>query len=156
MTPSLTEYAGWLYGQPGVEPLLLELQDQAGADVLLLLVACWLGRTAVPADLVLWQRLHADQTPWREQVIDPLRQVRRALANNTQTAALYKQVKACELAAEWHQLKQLEALCRAAINPPEDRPWLGAMQAHLAMSGEASGDRRVGALAELAVAVKES
>ena len=38
----LADYAGWLYGQPGMQELLLGLQDEHGEDVLLLLTACWL------------------------------------------------------------------------------------------------------------------
>lgn len=155
MTLSLTEYAGWLYGQPGIEALLLELQDQQGADVLLLLLACWLGRTAVPADSALWQTLHAQQTPWRQQVIDPLRQVRRSLATNSQAAALYQQVKACELASEWYQLEQLEMLCRSFIKPQASKSWQNAMLAHLSLASGASDTRGLTALVELAVAAEK-
>lgn len=112
----LTDYAGWLYGRPGMQELLLGLQDEAGQDVLLLLTACWLGQRRVKVDGQLWQSLHESQEPWREQIIAPLRQVRRSLAGSAPTADLYEQVKACELAAEWHQLSSLELLCQHATS----------------------------------------
>ncbi len=150
MSISLSEYAGWLYQRPGVQPLLLELQDSAGADVLLLLVACWLGRCKVQADPHLWQTLHQRQQPWRQQVIEPLRQVRRALSGDTQTAALYAQVKACELAAEWYQLERLEQDCLPLMRP-DVVSTSGSIQAQLSLCGQAVGDQRLQVLAELAV-----
>lgn len=125
----LTDYAGWLYGRPGMQELLLGLQDEAGQDVLLLLTACWLGQQRARADEQLWQSLHASQRPWREQIIAPLRQVRRSLAGSPATADLYEQVKACELAAEWHQLGRLELLCQQV--PSSDDALQACLQAHL-------------------------
>lgn len=150
MTSSLSEYALWLYQRPGVQPLLLDLQDSADADVLLLLLACWLGRAKVQPDAQLWHLLREQQRPWRQQVIEPLRQVRRSLAGNTQTAQLYAQVKACELAAEWHQLEQLERQCAPAIQAAE-QVLSGNVQAQLALCGQAVGDQRLQVLAQLAV-----
>lgn len=151
VTVSLTDYAGWLYGRPGVQPMLLELQDDTGADVLLLLTACWLGRCLMVTDPALWQALRCRQRPWHQQVVAPLRQVRRALADNPATAALYAQTKACELAAEWYQLEQLEQECRQQMRPGTDV--LGeSIQAQLAACGEAQGDQRLHRLAALAAA----
>src|SRR5690606_27078201 len=73
----LSDYAGWLYARPGMQALLLGLQDEAGQDVLLLLTACWLGQRKVPVEAQLWRSLQVLQAPWRQQVIEPLRQVRR-------------------------------------------------------------------------------
>lgn len=125
----LTDYAGWLYGQPGMQELLLALQDDAGQDVLLLLTACWLGQRQKKAAPELWASLHASQAPWREKVIQPLRRVRRHLAGDPDTGVLYEQIKACELNAEWHQLAMLERLC-AAVADSTDTP-LECLAAHL-------------------------
>ncbi|GGJ04765.1 TIGR02444 family protein [Halopseudomonas pertucinogena] len=146
----LADYAGWLYGQPGMQTLLLELQDEAGQDVLLMLSACWLGRQQREAEPQLWQELHAAQRPWRERVIQPLRQVRRGLAGNPDVAALYEQVKACELAAEWHQLTVLERLCAGAAGTgqaPRD-----CVLAHLARCCGSTQDVRLHTLASAALA----
>ena len=144
----LTDYAGWLYRQPGMQELLLGLQDDAGQDVLLLLTACWLGQRQVAADAELWGSLHASQAPWREKVIQPLRQVRRQLSGNPATAALYEQIKACELNAEWHQLAVLERLCGAAAGSA-DAPHK-CMLAHLLQCCGGAGDERLEQLAAAA------
>lgn len=151
---SLPEYAGQLYAWPGVEPLLLELQDAAGQDVLLLLTACWLGVRGSPADGHHWQLLQAQQAPWRQQVIEPLRQVRRALTGNHAAAALRAQVKECELAAEWHQLAQLEHYCEAlevGKVPPD-----AAVAAHLALCAGAVEAAERAALTQLVLAREEA
>lgn len=148
----LSDYAGWLYAQPGVESLLLTLQDEAGQDVLLLLTACWLGRRQVAADAQLWRSLHGCQTPWREQVIAPLRQVRRTLAGDSATGALYQQIKACELAAEWHQLGVLEQLCQRGVATNE--PALDCILAHLHRCGGDPADQRLQQLATAALAAQ--
>jgi len=136
----LADFAGCLYAQPGVQRLLLVLQDEAGQDVLLLLTACWLGRRRIAADARLWQSLHACQTPWRERIILPLRQVRRTLAGKLGNASLYEQVKACELATEWHQLDRLEQLCQEQRST-EASPHL-CILTHLAhCCGELNDDR---------------
>lgn len=149
MSMSLSEYAGWFYQRPGVQPLLLELQDSAGADVLLLLTACWLGHSKVLPDAQLWQVLHGRQQPWQQHVIGPLRQVRRTLAGNVDAAELHAQVKACELAAEWHQLGCLEQHCLQWMRP-ELASLADTFQAQLSGCGEAAGDRRLQLLAALA------
>lgn len=146
---SLPEYAGQLYARPGVEPLLLELQDAAGQDVLLLLTACWLGARGCPAQAPHWQLLQARQAPWRRQVIEPLRQVRRALTGNPAAVALRAQVKECELAAEWHQLAQLEHYCEV-LEVGKVRPD-AAIAAHLALCAGAIEAAKRAVLAQLAL-----
>ena len=48
---ALIDYVSRLYPRPGVEPLLLRLQNEHDLDVLLLLAACWVA-AAGPR---LWQ-----------------------------------------------------------------------------------------------------
>ncbi|MFA5677143.1 MAG: TIGR02444 family protein [Pseudomonas sp.] len=147
--PGLADYAGWLYARPGMQTLLLALQDEAGQDVLLLLTACWLGQRRVVADERLWLSLQESQTRWRARVILPLRQVRRALADNAAAHALYEQVKACELAAEWHQLAVLEQLCQSAATA--DGSSQDYTLAHLQLSGADTRDARIQQLAMAAL-----
>lgn len=150
--PGLSDYAGWLYAQPGVQKLLLALQDEAGQDVLLLLAACWLGQGRVAAQADLWQSLHSCQAPWRVQVIQPLRQVRRALADAA-APALYEQVKACELATEWHQLEVMERLCQS-VSMTDDEPQ-ACILAHLQLSGADGADTRIQQLAAAALMTQQ-
>ena len=144
----LTDYAGWLYAQPGMQELLLGLQDEAGQDVLLLLTASWLGQRRMSAEPELWLSLHAAQTPWRERVIQPLRRVRRHLAGSSAAAALYEQVKACELSAEWQQLAEWERLCAGGAGTAQAPQ--ACIAAHLAQCCGELGGGRLKALAAAA------
>lgn len=67
------------YQRDGVAGACLMLQDRLGLDVNILLYAAWLasqGRTATVADFEQVDLLIA---PWREEVIRPLRRIRRWL-----------------------------------------------------------------------------
>ncbi|GAB4176294.1 MAG: hypothetical protein OHK0024_13630 [Thalassobaculales bacterium] len=118
-----------LYGRPGVAAACLALQDGAGADVNLVLYALWLGLTGRGAfDPACVERV----APWREQVVLPLRAVRRAL---TLRDGFRAQVKALELEAERRQ----QAMLEAAAPPPAGDPAPGQAAANL--------DRYLGLLA---------
>ena len=105
------------YARPGVAEACLHLQDEYGVDVLLLLSAAWLATQG--------QRLTSERVadldngcrPRREQLIEPLRALRRAQGAENGTAAeqqaLYEALKAAELAAERRQLLALEMLMQA-------------------------------------------
>jgi uncharacterized protein (TIGR02444 family) len=103
----LWDFAIEMYARPGVEAACLRLQDEAGLDVMLLLFCLWLaaagyGRIGA-AELV---EAMAATRRWREDVIQPLRRVRRALKGHLAgvpaepAAALRRDIGACELAAE--------------------------------------------------------
>ena len=93
-----------IYGRPGVENILLELQDRHGLDVNLLLFACWTGATGrgrLTGDM--WAGLVDGTADWRANVIEPLRAVRRHLKGRDGmpgATALRQRVKALELEAE--------------------------------------------------------
>jgi uncharacterized protein (TIGR02444 family) len=67
------------YGRDGVAPICLRLQDEGGADVNLVLAALWLAverRIAlVPVDA---KALVEETAAWRDGVVRPLREARRA------------------------------------------------------------------------------
>ena len=89
-----------VYGEPGIAPLCLHLQDTHGAEVNLLLFCLWVDATGRrlenPAEV------DAALTPWRERVIGPVRAARRALkeADRPHAAALHDRLAEDELAAE--------------------------------------------------------
>lgn len=105
---SLSRFAEHFYARAEVRGALLTLQDEQALDVLLLLLACWLGRRGVPAGDIDWPMLVRWQQPWQAQVIAPLRAVRIALRRWPQAEQLREAVKRSELEAEWLQLAQLE------------------------------------------------
>jgi uncharacterized protein (TIGR02444 family) len=112
---ALADYVSRLYPHPGVEPLLLRLQNEQELDVLLLLAACWLGCSGRAAAVADWRAIYAWQAPWHQQVILPLRAARVAARGLAGDTALYSQLKECEQAAEWFQLNRLEAECLRLI-----------------------------------------
>ncbi|WP_116367662.1 TIGR02444 family protein [Parahaliea mediterranea] len=103
------------YSKPGVAPLCLAAQDELGADVNLLLLAAWLASAGRTLDAVQLASLLAATAEWREQVIAPLRALRRQWKGLAQAAALREQLKALELQAE----RELQAcLYRLAAQLP--------------------------------------
>ena len=76
---ALWDYAVTLYAAPGVAECCLSLQDRRGADVNLILFACWLGaigRDPGPERLV--EVLRRAES-WQEGLVRPLREARRRL-----------------------------------------------------------------------------
>lgn len=109
MTDKLWDYAVARYGRSGVAESCLRLQDNAGADINMLLTAAWLAEQGRR-----WQRaevrgLIALCAGWREHCILPLRAVRRYLKEQSETPSLYMQVQTLELETEMHQLQRLHA-----------------------------------------------
>jgi uncharacterized protein (TIGR02444 family) len=99
-----------LYGRPGVAPACLRCQDEAGADVNLVLFLLWQARVGVrfAADEVA--AIDRNVQPWRDQVVQPLRAVRPYLMGRD-ADGLRQTVKAAEQDAE--RLEQ-DALSRHA------------------------------------------
>lgn len=123
-----------IYAAPGVADACLDLQDEWGTDVNLLLLAAWLGAARG------W-RLDVEDfaaTPgaaWRDIVIQPLRIARRWVKqapelDDTALIAFHAQLLQCELAAE--RIRQAE-LFRWAVPrfPPKSRS-LGMARTNLA------------------------
>lgn len=105
---SLWLYSRSFYPRPGVESLMLELQDKLGADVNILLCCCWLaeqGRVLAADDLAALIKLSA---VWRAECILPLRAVRRFLKARSEASGIYQRVKSLELDAEQWQQDQLQ------------------------------------------------
>jgi len=92
---SLTHYA-----KAPVQKLCLQLQEQAGANVNVVLFTLWLARLerTFETDVVAG---NTELLHWHEQVTVPLRQARGAIKHcHQQTSALYAAVKKAELDAE--------------------------------------------------------
>lgn len=100
------------YAQPGVAQELLRRQDEEGLDVVLHLFAQWAADRGTPLDDAALREAAALVRPWRDQVVLPLRALRRAMKTMEFDAArrtpVRDQVQAAELAAE---RAQLDTLC---------------------------------------------
>ncbi|MDE3739224.1 TIGR02444 family protein [Pseudomonas resinovorans] len=129
MTSDLWTFALRLYTEPGVERACLRLQE-AGADVCLLLTACWLGRRGATFDASRLDALNKVCEPWQEQVVKPLRELRqnwRTQAQDDQAlAGLREQIKALEMDAERKLLARLEGATDgwAEGGLEQVQPWL--------------------------------
>lgn len=113
-----------IYGRSGVAEACLALQNEAGVDVMLLLMVTF---AAVKHRILLApeeiKALDRACRPWREQIVGRLRTVRIELktgpqpAPSSDTEQFRSQVKALELAAEKLQ-NRLLAEC-LPLKPPE-------------------------------------
>lgn len=99
-----------VYGRPGVPAACLSLQDRRGADVNLLLFAAWAGMACgVRLNTEALAVIDAGVRTWREEVVRPLRAVRRRVKGEDD--ALYQRLKAAELEAERIQQDRMFAVC---------------------------------------------
>jgi uncharacterized protein (TIGR02444 family) len=96
-----------LYAEPGVREACLRLQEDEDVDVMLLLVAVFAAsRKHMRLSFGDVRVMDDASRPWREQVVRPLRALRRTLASGPAPAPseaserLRSQIKAAELDAE--------------------------------------------------------
>jgi uncharacterized protein (TIGR02444 family) len=117
-------FALHIYAQPGVADGCLRLQDEAGVDVMMLLMIVF---AAVRHRILLTASeigaLDDVCRPWREQIVQPLRAIRGRLktgplpAPNSATEPFRSTIKAAELAAERLQNRLLAE--RLPLRPAE-------------------------------------
>lgn len=118
MTPadSLWEYANRLYAAPGVSDACLRLQDECDVDVCVLMLLLWLAQQRRAMRDTQVQMILRSSAEWREQVVQPLRGVRRrlkappTLIDAADSEALRQAIKAAELRAERLELNALQSL----------------------------------------------
>lgn len=108
-----------VYGQPGVAEACLHLQDTAGVDVNVLLYCCWLARRRPEALTEAEISAIAARTEvWRNEVVRPLRSVRRWLKGGRtglpaeSVESLRSAVKKIELQSERLQQDMLFKMAR--------------------------------------------
>ena len=139
----LWRYACTLYAAPGVAAACIRLQDEAGCDVNLLLLAAWLG-VARRAALTRQDLAAAPGHDWQLDVITPLRAARRAAGNGAK--GFYERLKQLELEAEQIRLAALFAWADARFPGQPGAPCRATENLHL-VAGTAQG---VAALAQAA------
>jgi uncharacterized protein (TIGR02444 family) len=142
-----------LYGAAGVRETLLELQDDHGCDVPLLLTLAWLDARGVPIDDARYDALATAAAAWQREVVTPLRAARRALRPDAAAPRrlglaeaaredLKRRVQAVELEAERHQLLRLEALAADwRGDPAGPSNWAGLARASTAARPPVTLDR---------------
>jgi uncharacterized protein (TIGR02444 family) len=102
----LWTFCSSVYAEPGVAEACLRLQDEHGADICLLLAALWSAADG-PGLLGAEDFAALDElvAPFRDNVVRPLRQVRRWMkAAGYHPDPLRERIKAEELAAEQREI----------------------------------------------------
>ena len=116
MKNNLWDFAVRLYGMPGIADACLSLQEESGVDVPVLLFSAWLADRSVPLPESEMLRIAAVVADWQQEVVLPLRTIRRRLksgprpAPDQQTESLRNTIKGAELSAERIELATLEAV----------------------------------------------
>jgi uncharacterized protein (TIGR02444 family) len=109
------------YRLPGVAEACIKLQEEAGADVNLLLFLLWHGAHGRRIEAAEIARLEQKIAGWRDLTVIPLRAVRRALKSPPglvepgTTEAFRTRIKAVELEAERLQQEAMYDLVRASL-----------------------------------------
>jgi len=104
------------YRQPGVADACIALQDGCGIDVNILLFFLWLATAKRQVSPAAAQAVCAQAGPWRDDVVAPLRALRRKIKDGSwfverNTAELFRtKIKAVELESERLQQEALFAL----------------------------------------------
>jgi uncharacterized protein (TIGR02444 family) len=109
------------YRLPGVAEACIRLQEEAGADVNLLLFLLWHGTQLRRLSGQEVERLEQKIAPWRDRAVIPLRAIRRALKSpqglvEAGTAEAFRtRIKAVELEAERLQQGAMYDLVRVSL-----------------------------------------
>lgn len=110
----LWDFSRALYHEAEVEAACLYLQNHHGANVNLILLACWVGVSGRGVlDAAQFQELSQQVAVWQQQVVQPLRQVRQQLKvmsgyGDETIRQLRRKVMECELDAEHREQLMLE------------------------------------------------
>jgi uncharacterized protein (TIGR02444 family) len=112
---SLWDFSLALYAQPGVADACLQLQDEHGLNVNLLLWCVWLEQLDVHLTEAHFQEAHHHTDEWDRRYVVPLRQLRRRMKTEFGTRdetieAIRNQIKGAELAAEKELQMRLQRL----------------------------------------------
>lgn len=114
------------YGRPGVSEACLELQDRFGRNTSFLLWAAFAESQGRAPDDALLASAAVVARSWEQEVLGPLREVRRVLkpvrspVDDTAREGLREDVKAAELRAERLLMETLEALTPGASSSGAD------------------------------------
>jgi uncharacterized protein (TIGR02444 family) len=110
-----------LYRAPGVAEACIKLQEEAGADVNLLLFLLWHGVQQRRLSTQEVERLEQKIAGWRDLAVIPLRAIRRALKSPPglvepgAAEAFRTRIKAVELEAERLQQEAMYGLVRDSL-----------------------------------------
>ncbi len=159
---SLWHFAAAIYGHDEVSKACLFLQDECGVDVNVLLFALWMAaERKIQLDAATVQKIDAAVRQWREQVVMPLRAVRRRMktgpapAPNEKTEELRGKLKEVEIESERIELSVLEGLDLGPLPQAADKPVTQNTLCVVSAYGGKTADKLVAqAIASIAAVVK--
>lgn len=101
------QFALSFYKKAGVAQKLLQLQDEFGLDINLLLYMVWLGEKGIVLKNAELQPILLLASDWQHNIMQPLRQARRQIKAFTGDSEHYKKAKTLELAIEQEIMARL-------------------------------------------------
>ena len=115
---SLWDFAVDFYQHAPIKTACLTLQDEAAADVCVLLAVVWLGKKGKQLTGAEVTLLVNTVEVWQQQMTLPLRQLRKQIKSfigddSMDAEPIYQQIKAAELQAERVTLQQLQTFIDA-------------------------------------------
>lgn len=141
MSNPFWEFSLCQYARPGVAEACLAAQDDLAADVNLLLYAAWLTRQDLELSAGQWCSLEAELQAWRQQVLLPLRALRRSWRQLPAADRLRQQLQALELEAERDQQQQIWLWHQRGLARSAGEGALGRQLGLLLDAGEAPAER---------------
>jgi len=144
-----------IYQKAGVSPACIALQDRHGLDVNFLLMCLFAGTRGRALGETEFARLEAAVAPWRQNVIHPLRAVRRwlkeqALVAKEQSDPLRRGILAREIDSEGLQQRMMEAEVAIPAGKPDAALACANLVRYLRWARVTPGDTDVADLAVLA------
>lgn len=144
-----------IYQKGGVSPACIALQDRHGLDVNFLLMCLFAGTRGRALADAEFARLEAGVAPWRQNVIHPLRAVRRwlkeqQLVGKDQSDPLRRGILAREIDSEGLQQRLMESLVALPAGATDARLACANLVRYLRWARVTPGDTDIGDLAVLA------
>lgn len=155
MSNLLWQYSLANYARDGVADACLALQDDFGLDVNLLLYGAWLasqGFCLTPAHLA---ELDSGIADWRDNVVRPLRALRRQMREYHPARDIREQVKVLELESERQQQDAMYHFYQQAPQLPEEEDSLPANLSLVASASVNSPDLCRPAIERLAALIAQ-
>lgn len=135
-------YSLGVYARPGVAERLIDLQDNLGVDVNIILFCLWCSKTGRgPLDLALFKAIIAASAPWQRGVVSAIRALRRELKPGvphipaTASNAVREEIKRLEIECERIEQELLAEWAPPVIEPASESDAHAALAAYFAAMG---------------------
>ena len=143
-----------VYRKNAFSAACLSLQDARGLDVNFLLFALFAGSRGYPLSIADFARVERRVAPWRQNVVHPLRRVRRRLKQQTDlphkaVESLRRAVLAQEIESERQQQRMMEAVVLVPEGLPDARVAAENQLRYLEVSRVPASENTVADLATL-------